>query len=255
MKHLPFRILPSSFRRSMKHAGSFLLDLFYPPRCVICEKILLPSEKRICDRCLRDLPLVKDPYCMCCGKPLNLKEREYCADCERHSHVYDEGRAVFLYEKGIRLSVNRLKFNNQRYSIPFYGEWLLSMLREMEPVWKAECLVPVPMHPKKRAVRGFDQAVLLGRCLSSLSHIPCREDLLVRTRLTQSSKKLGRTGRRKNLRGAFRVNPDAVIPESVILIDDIYTTGATMDEASLALRRAGVRRIYFLTLCIGRGAV
>ena len=190
---------------------------------------------------------------MNCGKPLNLPERELCADCERRNHLFDEGRAVFLYEKGIRLSVNRMKFLNRREYLSFYGECLLQVFVQMEPVWRAECLVPVPMHPKKKAVRGYDQAVLLSRSLSSLCGLPTREDLLVRTRLTLSSKKLGRSDRRKNLRGVFRVRTGEAVPESVILIDDIYTTGATMEEASFALRQAGVRRIFYLTLCIGRG--
>ncbi len=252
---IPFPVIPSSVSGRAKRAGTFLLDLLYPPRCVVCEAILLPSESGVCTHCRKELPFVKDPYCMRCGKPLNAREREYCADCEMHRHVYDEGRAVFLYEKGIRLSVNRLKFGNRRSYIPFYGECLFHLLREMMPIWRAECLVPIPMHPKKRAARGFDQAVLLSRSLSGMSRIPSREDVLIRTRLTQSSKKLGRSGRRKNLRGAFAVNTNAAVPESVILIDDIYTTGTTMDEASLALRKAGVRRIFFLTLCIGRGDV
>ena len=192
---------------------------------------------------------------MCCGKPLIRHERELCADCETSGHRFDEGRAVFLYEKGIRLSVNRMKFLNRREYLPFYGTCLFRLFLEMQPFWRAECLVPVPMHPKKRAKRGYDQAVLLARSLSRLNHLPVREDLLVRTRLTESSKKLGKTERRKNLRGVFRVSPETIVPESVILIDDIFTTGATMDEAAFALRKAGTAHVYFLTLCIGRGAV
>ena len=233
---------------------SFLLNLFYPPRCPVCEKILLPGERLICRQCAVSLPYVEEPYCLSCGKPLLRQEKDVCADCEKQRHLFDEGRSVFLYERGIRLSVNRLKFTNRREYIPFFGECLLQLFHEMEPVWNAACLVPVPMHPKKRAVRGFDQACLLARSLSGLSGLPVEEKLLVRSRLTRSSKKLSRSERRKNLRGVFRVCTGSAIPESVILIDDIYTTGATMDEAAFALRRAGVKRIFFLTLCIGSGA-
>ena len=243
----------SSAGRFLRCAGSLFLDVLFPPRCPVCETILLPDEKLVCRRCAAKLPFVKEPYCMYCGKPLMRREKELCADCERHTHPFDEGRAVFLYEKGIRLSVNRLKFMNRREYIPFYGECLFARFLEMQPSWRAQVLVPVPMHPKKRSVRGFDQASLLARSLGGLCQLPVREDLLERTHLTKSSKKLGRTDRRKNLRGVFRVRPGAGIPESVILIDDIYTTGATMDEAAFSLRRAGVKRIFFLALCIGRG--
>lgn len=233
---------------------SIFLDFLFPPRCPVCERILLPSEGLVCAKCRRDLPYVREPMCMRCGKQLNDPVKEYCPDCETRPHLYEEGRAVFLYEKGIRLSVNRLKFENRREYIPFYADCLSRLLLAWQPVWKAACLVPIPMHPKKRAARGFDQALLLARSLSRLSGMPVEEHLLIRTRMTESSKKLGRTERRKNLRGVFKANTARPIPESVILIDDIYTTGATMDEAARALRKAGAGRVYFLTLCIGRGA-
>lgn len=237
----------------LQSAGSKILDILYPPRCPVCEVVLLPGEGSVCRRCVKHLPYVREPYCMRCGKPLLRHEAELCADCETHPHMFDEGRAVFMYEKGIRLSVNRLKFMNRREYIPFFGECLREVFLRMQKTWMAECIAPVPMHPAKRAVRGFDQAVLLARALSSACSIPLSESLLERIRFTESSKKLGRTERRKNLRGAFRVRPGAVVPRSVILIDDIYTTGTTMDEAASALRRAGADRIYYLTLCIGRG--
>ncbi len=243
----------SSCRALWSSAVSSLLDLLFPPRCPICERILLKEEPFICARCARELPFVREPFCMRCGKPVSNHEKELCADCETHNHLFDEGRAVFLYEKGVRLSVNRLKFYNHREYIPFYGECLLGLYLEMAPLWKAQCLVPIPMHPRKRAIRGFDQAQLLAGYLSMRCNLPVLDNLLIRSRFTKSSKKLGRSDRRKNLRGVFRIHDGADIPESVILIDDIFTTGATMDEASLALREAGVRRIYFLTVCIGRG--
>lgn len=240
--------------RRLRPAGGLLLDILYPPRCPVCEAVLLPSQKLVCSRCRDSLPFVTEPFCMRCGKPLLHHEDQLCADCEMRPHLFDEGRAVFMYEKGIRLSVNRLKFNNRREYVPFFGQCLYQLFLEMEPFWMAQCLVPVPMHPKKKAARGFDQAQLLARELSLLCRLPSKERLLVRTRFTQSSKKLSRAERRKNLRGVFDVRPEADLPSSVILIDDIYTTGATMDEAAHALRKAGVSRIFFLTLCIGRGA-
>ena len=238
-----------------RQAGRLLLDMLYPPRCPVCERILLPEDTLVCRQCADSLPYVEEPFCMCCGKPLLHMEKELCADCETRGHQFTEGRAVFLYEKKLRLSVNRMKFLNRREYLPFFGECLFGLYAEMQPFWAAQCLVPVPMYPKKRAIRGYDQAVLLTRALSARCGLPVEEKLLVRTRHTQSSKKLGRSERRKNLRGVFRIHPEAFIPPSVILIDDIYTTGATMDEAARTLRSAGVGRIYFLTLCIGRGTV
>ena len=241
-------------RNRLIRVGTVFLNLLYPPRCPVCERILLPKEDLICGECQKALPYVEEPFCMCCGKPLLRHEKELCADCETRGHIFSEGRAVFLYEKGIRLSVNRMKFLNRREYLPFYARCLHRLLLEMEPYWQARCLVPIPMHPKKRAARGYDQAVLLARSLARISGLPVSEHLLIRTRLTKSSKKLSRSERRKNLRGVFSIHPEAVIPESVILVDDIYTTGTTMDEAAFTLKMAGVNRIFFLTLCIGLGS-
>ena len=162
-----------------------------------------------------ELPWVAEPVCIRCGKPIASPEKALCADCARTDHAFTEGRAALLYEKGIRLSVNRMKFYNHR-------EYL--------------------------------QAVLLARALSELCRIPVLEDVLVRTRYTKASRKLGREHRLANLRGAFTVRQRESLPQSVLLVDDIYTTGMTMDHASAALRKAGVTQIYFLTLCTGRGA-
>lgn len=229
------------------------LDFLYPPRCPLCERILLPEEGLVCAACRDKISFVSHPRCFKCGKPVSDPRRELCGDCERHPHLYDQGRAAFLYEKQVRRSVDRLKFYNRREYIPFYGACLHRILREEIYAWRPDCLIPIPMHPKKRAERGFDQAALLAEELGRISGIPVGEDILYRKRYTGASKKLGRASRRKNLRGVFAVREGITPLARVVLIDDIYTTGATMDEASLALRRAGVEHIFFLTVCIGRG--
>lgn len=245
-------------RRDMnKRRDSFakrVLNTLYPGRCPVCGRILKKEETYICSACGRTLPWISEPVCLRCGKPIGSPERELCADCERTDHTFDEGRSVFLYERGIRQAVNRLKFYNHREYVPFFSACLYAKGRPYLSGWKIRCIIPVPMHPKKRAERGFDQAQLLADGLSQLSGIPVLSDVLLRTRYTKSSRKLGREHRLANLRGAFRVREGAVIPEPVLLIDDIYTTGTTMDNAARALRKAGVRQIFFLTLCSGRGA-
>ena len=120
-------------RPRLIRVGAEFLNLLYPPRCPVCERILLPKEDLICGECQKALPYVEEPFCMCCGKPLLHHEKELCADCETRGHIFSEGRAVFLYEKGIRLSVNRMKFLNRREYLPFYARCLHRLLLEMEP--------------------------------------------------------------------------------------------------------------------------
>jgi len=250
---------------------SSIVDMIYPPRCPLCERILAHHEELICPECARTLLLVQEPKCMKCGKPIGNPEKEYCADCERHPHQFEEGRSALLYERGARGAVDRLKFYNKREYVPFFGMVLENLAVETFFRWRPECLVPVPMHPRKKAERGFDQAALLAEELGRRTGVPVREDILERTRYTKASKRLGKAGRRRNLRGAFSVRckpagEDRMIPagntaaakggrlpDRVVLIDDIYTTGATMDEAAYALQKAGVGHVFFLTVCIGRG--
>lgn len=229
-------------------------DLLFPPRCPVCGKILAREEKYICRSCRKLLPWVREPICIRCGKPVRSPERALCADCARTDHTFTEGRSAFLYEKGIRLSVNRMKFYDHREYIPFYAVCMYVSLGKYLRSWKIRSIIPVPMHRKKRAERGYDQSVLLARELSKLCGIPVLEDTLVRVRYTKASRKLGREHRKANLRGAFRVREGAAVPEPVLLLDDIYTTGTTMDNAARALRRAGITEIFFFTLCTGRGA-
>lgn len=254
----------------------------YPRRCPLCERILLPEDGLVCPRCAKKLPYVREPFCRRCGKPIDSPTALYCADCELHEHSYDQGRAVFIYEGDLRKSIDRFKFYNHREYVPFYGRAMALLFHEYQPFWQVSCIISVPMHPKKRRERGFDQSLLLARALSAETGVPVLENFLIRTRYSRSSKKLGRSSRRTNLRGIFSVDFSALtekgwavggqeysvggrrseaaqrrfegrIPSCVLIVDDIYTTGATMDEASATLRRAGVRKIFFLTLSIGRG--
>jgi predicted amidophosphoribosyltransferase len=182
-----------------------------------------------------------------------------------------------VYEKGLRRAVDRLKFHNRREYVPFFAEAMAQLAMQLFPRWQPAYLIPIPMHAKKKKERGFDQAQLLAEELgrrirrniedsrarfirpnSEDSRIrqprfEVRSDILVRTRYTKASKQLDRTARKQNLRGAFAVRPGIRLSGAVVLIDDIYTTGTTMDEAARALRAAGAEYVYFLTASIVRG--
>ncbi|MCD8022327.1 MAG: hypothetical protein LUF30_04915, partial [Lachnospiraceae bacterium] len=165
--------------------------------------------------------------------------------------------------------------------LDFYAEAMALAGERYLQYWKAEVIVPIPMHWKKRAARGYNQSELLAERISRLTGIPCEKKMLRCVRYTGNQKELGRGERRKNLRGSFEAESPGGIakdktalsdrkclascrdekekyqnwqaPSRVLLIDDVYTTGSTMDEAARALRAAGVRQIYFLVLCTGKG--
>ena len=118
----------------LRSAGESLLDLLYPGRCPVCERILLRNEPMICEKCARELPWVREPFCRKCGRMISDPARELCSDCESRLHYFDEGRAAFLYEKGMRRSVDRMKFHNHREYIPFYARSMTAAAASVLPV-------------------------------------------------------------------------------------------------------------------------
>lgn len=237
----------------IKKAGIIILNLFYPPRCPLCEKILSRGEGLVCRECRKDLPYIEEPLCKKCGKPLRRQEQEYCLDCETQHHEFLQGRAVFLYEKKLRHSVHRMKFQNHREYLDFYGEEMAGAGRKYLQQWNIKTILPVPAHKRKKRERGFDQSFLLAKKIGCILNIPVEGRALVRSRYTLPQKILDARERRNNLRGAFVLREDVYIQEPVLLVDDIYTTGATMDAICRELKKHGIFRIYFLVLCAGKG--
>ncbi|MCD7746041.1 MAG: ComF family protein [Lachnospiraceae bacterium] len=236
--------------------GDTAVRLLYPPRCPLCDQIRPARSAQynlVCESCRPSLPWISEPACMKCGKPLAREESEYCEDCMRTRHLFDQGRAAFAYSGALRHSVYRMKFQNRRDYLDFYAEAMVRAGQRCLELWHPQVIVPVPMHWKKRATRGYNQSELLAVRISRLTGIPCDKKLLRCIRYTGNQKELNRRERLQNLKGSFAVRMPEPSQERVLLIDDVYTTGSTMDEAARALRDAGVRQIYFLTICTGKG--
>ena len=189
---------------------------------------------------------------MKCGKELENEETEYCADCMRHRHLFDRGRAVFAY-KSVSDSVYRFKYQGRREYAAYYAECMAGRLGQWIIQCRPDALIPVPIHASKRHVRGYNQAEVLAKELGSILHTPVVTDYIKRVRKTSPMKDLSVSERQNNLKRAFKICRNDVKLSTIIIIDDIYTTGSTVDAMSYELRRAGVKYIYFAALAIGRG--
>lgn len=239
--------------------GETAIRLLYPPRCPLCDQIRpirVSPGSLVCEDCREKLPWAAEPLCMKCGKPVGVPEREFCEDCESAGHLFEQGRAAFTYSGLIRKSVYRMKFQNRRDYLDFYAYAMVLAGEQYLRYWRPEVLVPVPMHWKKRAARGYNQAELLAERISRLTGIPCERKLLRCVHYTGDQKELGRRERLRNLRGCFEVclpGKRAFVPLRILLIDDVYTTGSTLDEAARVLREAGAQHLFFLVLCTGKG--
>ena len=231
---------------------NFLLDVIYPKRCPVCGDIVSKRGADICPKCEKKLNYVEEPYCLKCGKPL-IDEREYCDDCCKKKHSYNEGRAVLCYDEVSSKSIYGFKYNSRQEYAKFYGRIMTEKLKRKIKAWNPDLIVPVPVHKSKLKTRGYNQAALIARELSKSLKIPCRDDLVIRKSNTKVQKELNAKEREINLKKAFIVRENSVKLKSVLIVDDIYTTGSTIDSVARCLKEKGVENVYFVTLAIGRG--
>lgn len=229
-----------------------VIDRLFPPRCVICDRALKQSETGVCHKCQPLLHKIESPYCMKCGKPLGDESEILCNDCSIRSHSYERGRSVFLYDSAMKTSLYRFKYHGRKEYAVFYATQMAHHLYRFLNDIPNSVLIPIPIHEKRYEKRGYNQAALIGAELSKITGIPMREDILFRVEDTRKQKELGVRERENNLKKAFKTYTNDVELNTAILIDDIYTTGATIDAAARCLKASNVANVYFVTLSIGR---
>lgn len=231
-----------------------MISLLFPRRCPVCEEIVRPEGKLICPECLPKLTPVRQPTCRRCGKEVFSDSEEYCFDCSRHKRSFASGAAVFHYNEAAKRSMAAVKYRNKREFLDFYAEVMAYRFAHMIEKWQPDVLIPVPVHPSRRRRRGFNQAEELAyRLAERVGNIPVETKLLLRCRKTVPQRDLNPQERLKNLQEAFVVKAGGTIPKTVILIDDIYTTGSTIEACARVLKAAGVQTVHFLVICIGGG--
>lgn len=231
---------------------SVTADLLFPRRCPVCDKPA-PAGRMICPDHKKAFVPISDPYCLRCGKPLapEESEKELCRTCQLHPHVFDGGRALYAYPD-VAGAVYKLKYQGRAEYGEYFGRELGKRYRELVKSWGAEVIVPVPLHPARLQIRGYNQAAEIAEALSNELGIPYSETLLFRTKNTVPQKTLGDSERRKNLQNAFKLQGNVVNYKTVLIIDDIYTTGSTIDACAAVLKENGVSRVYFLTVASGK---
>ena len=226
---------------------------FYPRRCPVCQEAVEQQGSRICGICRTKLSYVRQPFCQKCGKPLLLEEQEYCRDCRRKRHRFERGRAPLVYDRIMKSSIAAFKYGGRREYAAFYAQEICRWLSHEILLMDADAIIPVPIHPSRLRCRGYNQAELVAAELSRLTGIPMYDKLVQRSRKTVPQKELTIQERQNNLKKAFNISTNVVKLNKTILIDDIYTTGSTLDAVALELKRHGVKSVYFIALCIGEG--
>lgn len=229
------------------------IDLFYPKHCPICLDALPPGKALICAPCEKKIRRVTGPTCVKCGKPLADDTYEYCVNCEKRPPAFRKGIAWAEYtSKYIRRMLSEVKYHENPQLLDYpcqdFAKRILGEVNE----WHAEALIPVPVHESRRRIRGYNQAEEIAVRLGAVLGIPTDPNVLFRREKTRAQKELNDTERRNNLAVAFGVRDDAPLYRTVILVDDIYTTGSTADACARTLLKAGIEEVFLLTLAIGR---
>lgn len=236
----------------------YLMDMLYPPRCPVCREIVIPKGQRICSGCQDKLKLIAEPRCKKCGKPVGYEEQEYCSDCEQKAFHYVRGFSVWIYDSVMKESISDFKYRSRKENAGFYVDELLHHYGETITRLAPDALVPVPIHQSKFRDRGYNQADILARGIGKRLGIPVLSKLLIRSRKTLPQKQLDDKERLKNLKEAFCINTSEAVKHDkqlnrILLVDDIYTTGSTVEACTGILLEQGIKEVYFVTLSIGRG--
>ena len=235
----------------VKSSSGFLLDLIYPRRCPVCLAALPPGKTLICPPCRERIRYVVPPVCYKCGKPLSDETQELCRNCKKRLPSFREGISWAEYTSDYtRRMMNEVKYHGDLQLLNFPCADLLERQGERMRGWKAEAVIPVPLHRKRLLARGYNQAEEIARRLSAGLGIPVDASLLLRKAETKAQKALTSEGRAMNLMGAFRTSGPCPY-KRVILVDDIYTTGATAEACTRALLKAGAEEVFFISLAIG----
>ncbi len=222
----------------MRRYFSALLDLVYPPRCPVCARL---TTGPLCEQCLPQLPLITGPICSHCGSPTSVSTA-VCRHCENACFHFTWARSAWAFSGPGRELIYDLKYRNNAHLSQALAAWLVPLIGPSDIIsW-------VPLTRSKKWARGYNQAELLARHLARSTDLPPAE-LLRRNRHTADQNRLTPVERRQNVRGAFEVRADAVVTGlNILLVDDVFTTGATVSECAAALSASGARAVHVVTL-------
>lgn len=201
----------------------------------------------LCPDCEKDIQWILPPHCPRCGQPFPRGSTSHlCSDCLRQRLSFDWGRAVAMYQGVLAEAIQRFKYQGEvNLAGPLGWFWNKVNLEGLT----FEAIIPVPLHPSRLRERGFNQSLLLGKTLGKIHHKMVLAGALRRIRNTIPQVQLDHSEREKNVRGAFAVrNQEEIMDKRVLLVDDVFTTGATVNECARVLKKAGAKEISVLTL-------
>ena len=233
-----------------------ILELFFPPRCAICEKIQpkysFKNKAYICPDCRKKLHFVRDfsEKCKKCSRPID-SDSLICHVCQVSQKHFDAAFSCMIYEAEIREALLLYKFGDARHKFRAFAEIMIDEMKNILPFPHIDVICRVPSGKRRKKQRGFDHTLEIAKYISKKTGLYHSPETIIKLKDTVPQSKLGFKERQEAVKGVFKIAvPDDIRGKSVLLIDDIYTTGATTSEISKLLKRAGATSVFVLTLCI-----
>ncbi len=234
----------------VRWTGRLALDTVLPPRCLACGE-MVDQQGQICPVCWPGLDFIARPYCAICGTPFayDMGKDAICGSCSAEAPAFDRGRAALVYNDLAARLIVGFKHTDRTHHAPVFARWLAAAGADILDA--ADVLTAVPLHRHRLWRRRFNQSAMMAGALAALTGSIALPDALVRTRPTPSQSGRTRLQRFENVRGAFKPRPSRlaeIAGKRVAVIDDVFTTGATLSTVARCLKQAGAARVDVLTL-------
>jgi ComF family protein len=246
---------PERGRGWLTEISDAIVSVFFPAGCRICDALLTSASRvPICEQCLSSFKRVPNIVCEVCGRPLpGLTQKEgealLCPACQDKTYAFERARSFAVYEDAVVRAILLLKFEQIEPLGAWFAERLAEVVSAEGAALAADVVVPVPLHRERERERGYNQAALLSKPLARRLRLPHKAVLLMRTRARPDKQVLSLEERWESVRGAFATRPGSQVDNlRVLLVDDVLTTGATLDACARALRDAGAKSVIGLTV-------
>ena len=237
-----------SVLRALRALGGVLLDFCVPPHCSLCKAPLEEHERVVCEGCWSKVQVITGSHCAACGSPSD-EPVPACTHCVNRTLHFDRARILSLFDETIQGLIHQLKYRGKRSIGCRLGGMLGALIASDGGSGDLDRIVPVPLHPSREKERGYNQSALVAYAMEARLGVPVRTDLMARTRRTATQTKLNAAERVQNVAGAFEVRcPESVRGRRILLVDDVLTTGATVNACTEALLSAGARRVCLAAL-------
>lgn len=239
----------------LRSALDALAAVLFPGPCRVCARTLANASRiPVCETCLAAFERIVDPMCACCGRPFVSgfaaeSKRPLCRLCRASFYAFDRARSFAVYDAALSEAILMMKYDEVTRLGDWFAERLAEIAESAADDWRTDVVVPVPLHPERRRERGYNQAELIARPLAKRLHLRLDANLLVRTKPRPTQLVLSRSEHWKSVRGAYATRDGRKVDNlRILLVDDVLTTGATLDACSRTLKKAGAAVVLGLTV-------